>query len=246
MNFSFVLPSRGDYNRLKKMFDSFERTTKYKNKIEFLLAVDTGNTDIIKAIKGCKYSFYIQFYERDKTRDFTNDYYNWLADRTIGDNIITFNDDAWMRTNNWDKKLLNRINEIPTSVYMLDIPDTARVKYNHRFPCFPLISRRAFCTLGFALCPKIKMFPGDQVTTAIYQEANIVFPVRNVLIEHEHSMDYSEGSGKKHMLDIFDEDSDSRKQIDLTEYIYRLLHVSANYRKEPTKIQRIINIIKEK
>ncbi|GAG35948.1 unnamed protein product, partial [marine sediment metagenome] len=52
MNFSFVLPTRGDYTRLKKMFDSFERTTKYKDKIEFLVAVDTGNTEIIKAIEG--------------------------------------------------------------------------------------------------------------------------------------------------------------------------------------------------
>jgi len=229
---------------LRKMFDSFERTTKHKDKIEFLLAVDTGNTEIIKAIEGCKYSYSIKFFERDKTKDFTNDYYNWLADRTIGDNIITFNDDAWMRTNHWDVKLLRKIKEIGKTVYMIDIPDTARIKYKNPFPCFPLISRRAFCTLGFALCPKVRMYPADKVTYEIYKQSNLVTEVRNILIEHEHSMDYS--NGKQHMLDIYLEDQQEQKAIDIGEYIYKLLLVTANESREPSKLKRIMHIIKEK
>lgn len=244
MEFSFILPSSGDYNRLKKMFDSFERTTKHKDKIEFLLAVDTGNTDIIKAIEGKKYNFSIKFFERDKTEDFTNDYYNWLADRTVGKNIITFNDDAWMRTNHWDVKILRKIKQIGKTVYLIDIPDTARIKYQNRFPCFPLVSRRAFCTLGFVLCPKIRMFPADKVTHAIYVEAGIAYQINNVLIEHEHSMDYT--GEKKRMMDIFLKDNPSQRQVDIGDYIHRLLVVSAHDSKEPTKLQRIINIIKEK
>ena len=244
MEFSFVLPTLGDYSRMRKMLDSFERTTRYKDKIEFLIAVDTGNTDIIKAIEGCKYSFSIKFFERDKTNDFTNDYYNWLADRSVGDNIITFNDDAWMRTNHWDVKLLRKIKEIGKSVYLIDIPDTARIKYKNQFPCFPLVSRRAFCTLGFALCPKIRMFPADKVTFEIYRQSGLVREIRNILIEHEHSLDYT--GDKKRMLDIFLEDQESQKAVDIGEYIYKLMLVSANDSKEPSKIQRIINIIKEK
>ena len=224
------------------MLNSFERTTRYRDKIEFLLAVDTGNTDIIKAINGCDYSFDIKFYERPKTKDFTNDYYNWLADRTVGDNIISFNDDAWMRTNHWDKKLLRAIKDLG-SLYLIDIPDTARIEQQNNFPCFPLISRRAFCTLGFILCPKVRMYPADKVTAEIYRHAGLIRPVRNILIEHEHEP--VTDASKKHMLDIFREDQKALQGIDIGEYIYKLLLVAANNNKEPGKLERIINIIKE-
>jgi hypothetical protein len=244
MNFSFVLPTLGEYNRLKKMFDSFERTTKYKDKIEFLLAVDTGNTGFIKTISERKYSFKIQFFERDKTDDFTNGYYNWLADRTVGKNIITFNDDAWMRTNHWDAKILKKIHEIGRTVYFIEIPDTARIKYQNLFPCFPCVSRRAFCTLGFALCPDIRMFPADKVTYAIYRHAGLTYTVNNVLIEHEHELDYT--GSKKRMMDIFLEDNEKQSEVDIGDYIWKLLLVKKNDHGEPSKLQRIINIIKEK
>jgi hypothetical protein len=245
INFSFVLPSIGDYDRLRKMFNSFERTTKCKDKIEFLVAIDTGKTDIVKAIEGCKYSYSIKFFERDKTRDFTNDYYNWLADRSIGDNIITFNDDTWMRTDGWDKKLLRTIRDIGESLYLVDILDTARIKYKNDFPCFPLISRRAFCTLGFVLCPKVKMYPADKATVEIYRQANMEYKSRNILIEHEHIPETDDS--KKHMLDIFEDDKEEQqKGIDIGEYIYKLLQVASNKAKEPSRLQRIMNIIKEK
>lgn len=241
MEFSFVLPTLGNYDRLKKMFDSFERTTKHKDQIEFLLAVDTGNTDIIKAIEGRKYSFSIKFFERDKTDDFTNDYYNWLADRTVGNNIITFNDDAWMRTNHWDKKILRKIKEIGRTIYFIEIPDTARIEYGHNFPCFPCVSRRAFCTLGFVLCPEVKMFPADKVTHSIYRHANVVYIVNNVLIEHEHTF-----NGKERMFEIFNREKEKLSKLDIGPHIQRLVLTVVRDGKPQSKLQRIINIIKEK
>lgn len=243
MNFSIVLPTLGDKERVFKMLDSFERTTKYKKDIEFLIAIDDGKTEIIDLVKNRKYSFSIQFFERPKTKDFTNDYYNWLADRSVGKNIMVFNDDAWMRTNEWDVKILREINESQWSIYCLDIPDTARIKYKHTFPCFPCVSRRAFCTLGFVLCKDIKMYPADKVTFSIYENAQRIIPVRNVMIEHEHVLETDES--KKHMMQNFLEDYKKQSKVDISEYIYKILLAGQSDVRRFGKLKRILNIIKE-
>jgi hypothetical protein len=156
---------------------------------------------------------------------------------------MPFNDDAWMRTNHWDEKILRRVREIKTDVFLLDIPDTARILYANNFPCFPMVSRRAMSTLGFLLCPLVRMYPADMVTTQIYKHCNLVFPVRNVLIEHEHKMDY-EGS-KKALMDIFAEDMAEQKNLDLSEYVFKLMQVVASGLNKESKFKRILNIIRE-
>jgi len=244
LNFSFCLPSRGVKGPVLKMLDSFERTTRWKDKIEFLIAIDEGNKDIIEDIEKQKYSFPVLFFERPKTRDFTNDYYNWLATRSVGKIIAAFNDDAWMRTDRWDEKILRTVSEWGVSVFCLDVPDTARLKYKHTFPCFPFVSRRALCSMGFLLVPEVKMFPADKVTFSIYEHAQRVIPIRDVLIEHEHSMDYS--GEKKFMFDCFKEDREGKEIIDISEYIYKALLVSQSDALRKSKLRRIVNIIKEK
>jgi hypothetical protein len=87
------------------------------------------------------------------------------------------------------------------------------------------------------------MYPADKVTTEIYRNANLVFPVRNILIQHDHIPEGHES--KRHMLDIFLEDQKGQKAVDIGDYIYKLLKTSANNSKDLSKLQRIINIIKE-
>ena len=243
MNFSIVLPSLGDKDRVLKMLNSFERTTKYKDKIEFLIAIDEGKAEIVNIVEHERLSFHIKFFERPKTKDFTNDYYNWLADKSTGKNIMAFNDDAWMRTQDWDIKILRTIKESQWSIYCLDIPDTARIKYKHTFPCFPCVSRRAFCTLGFVLCKDIKMYPADKITFAIYDNAQRVIPIRDVMIEHEHIAETDES--KKHMYESFLEDYRNQESVDISEYIYKILLAGQSDIRRYGKLKRIINIIKE-
>jgi hypothetical protein len=242
MNFSFVLPVRGDREPVIKMLDSFERTTKWKKDIEFLIAIDEGKTDIVGEVEKEDYSFPIMFFERPKTKDFTNTYYNWLATRTTGKIIAAFNDDAWMRTDEWDKKILRTVSSWGITTYCLDVPDTARIKYKNQFPCFPFVSRRAMCSLGFLLIPEVKMYPADKVTFGIYEHSQRVIQIRDVMIEHEHSMDYT--GEKKFMMDCFTEDYDKVKEIDLSQHIYKLLLVSQSDALRKPKLVKILEAIK--
>lgn len=251
MNFSFVLPTRGVKEPLLKMLDAFERTTKWKNKIEVLLAIDEGKTDIIPVVERQKYSYSIKFYERPLTTDFTNDYYNWLANRTVGDHIVAFNDDAWMRVNDWDKKVLGIVRQYPCKIYMVDMIDTARLKYGNQFPCFPCVSRRAFCAMGWLLHYKIPIYPADKITHDVYSRANRVIPIPGVIIEHEH-IPATDNAAKHRMWDLFVKDNLHRKDknaipmLDIGPELHKL-HLAAQS-DMPLKIgkwTRIMNIVRE-
>lgn len=246
MNFSFVLPTLCNKELLRKMLESFERTTKHKDKIEFLLAVDKGKLkSITNWLNKSDYSFDIYIYERKKTEDFTNDYYNFLANRCSGENIIAWNDDAWMRTKDWDEKILREIKSYGWSVYMLDILDTARLKYKNTFPCFPCVSRRAINTLGWLLHKDVPMYPADKITTEVYSEAGRIIPIRNVLIEHEHIVESD--PSKSRMMDIFVKSQKKTPIININEDVIKLLKVASSEKnKKSSKFNRIINILKEK
>lgn len=246
INFSFVLPTLGKKKLLTKFFESLERTTKYKKNIEVYLAVDEGKLEEINSwLMRKNYSFDIYICERPKTKDFTNDYYNFLANRCHGDNIIAFNDDAWMRTHHWDEKILKTIKEYGWSIYMLDIPDTARIKYVHQFPCFPCVSRRAMNTLGFLLHKEVPMYPADQATWLIYYHAKRVIHIRNVLIEHEHVHESDES--KSRMMEIFKESMKDNPIIAYGDYTFQLAVTAGDeMKKRPSKLNRIINILQEK
>lgn len=243
MNFSFILPTLGNENLVRTFLDSLERTTKHKDKIEVFFAIDEGKTDIINVVRNRDYSFDIEFFERPQTEDFTNDYYNFLANKCNGDNIIAFNDDAWMRTQDWDEKLLRTIKEYGWSIYMLDIPDTARIKYQHNFPCFPMVSRRAMNTLGFLLNKDVPMYPADRATFQIYYQAGRVIPIRNVMIEHEHILESDQSKSK--MMEIFRK-SKPQTEVSLANYILKLSKTAASEVRRPSKLKRILNILQEK
>lgn len=244
MNFSFCLPTLGDKDRVRTFLHSLERTTKDKKNIEVLFAIDEGTPEIIDYVASQKYSFSIKWFERPATRDFTNDYYNYLATRSIGKNVIAFNDDAWIRTQYWDAKILRTIKEYGWSIYMLDIPDTARIKYGNNFPCFPCVSRRAMNTLGWLLCKEVPMYPADKITHAVYNEAKRIIPIRNVLVEHEHVIESD--PSKARMMEIFNEFNAKNPKVDIGDYILKLaITASTENNKRQNKFNRILNILKE-
>ncbi len=245
MNFSFCLPTLGNHKLVRTFLDSLERTTHDKKNIEVLFAIDEGKTGIIEYVDSHKYSFAIKWYERPATRDFSNDYYNYLATRSSGNNIIAFNDDAWIRTQDWDKKILRTIREYGWSIYMLDIPDTARIKYKNNFPCFPCVSRRALNTVGWLLCKDVPMYPADLVTCEVYHTIKRIIPIRDVLIEHDHIKETD--PSKSRMMEIFKEDQERKQSagVDITGDVLKLSVAAASENnKRQNKINRIINILK--
>ena len=128
---------------------------------------------------------------------------------------------------------------------MLDIPDTARIKYKNNFPCFPCVSRRALNTVGWLLCKDVPMYPADLVTCEVYHTIKRIIPIRDVLIEHDHIKETD--PSKSRMMEIFKEDQERKQSagVDITGDVLKLSVAAASENnKRQNKINRIINILK--
>jgi glycosyltransferase involved in cell wall biosynthesis len=243
-DFSIVMPTRGEKENVKKMLDAFEATTSRKDAIEILFAIDEGKTEIRDFVQGQGYNYDIYFYERPKTRNFSEDYYNWLSNRSCGRNIWGFNDDAWLMTNGWDDIIRKKIKQSGMTVYLVDTHDSTKKTPANYFCTFPIISRKAKGALGYFLHPRIRMYPADKVLFDIFSTVKKVIDANEVKIQHDHigEMDPS----KSMMIEIFNEDKMlwSKDPLDVRNEIIRLLSEGEKDRK-PSKIKRIINILQE-
>ena len=220
MNFSLILPTRGDEQNLKSFLDSIERTTRDKSNIELLLAIDEGRGDIPHNISKQQYSFSITCYERPKTDHFVRDYYNWLANKSTGNNIWTLNDDAFIVTQDWDEKILEKIGT--RSIYLVDVNDSSKAQYGHTFCHFPIISRRAVNLLGYFFHPRVRMYPADMIIYDFYKKANCIIDANDIYLVHNHI--HESDKSKQKLMDIFEEDKKSwnDNKINMSQEFQRL------------------------
>ena len=160
MNFSLVLPTRGNISGLVDFINSFIDTAKYKDKIEFLIAPDIDDPELPK-IKEAVKNYPVRVYETHPTDYFARDYFNWLAFKSKGKNVWNLNDDVVMETQDWDKIILDKIGD--REIYLVDIWDSTHEHGGTSFPRFSLISRKAIDTVGFFLFPQVRIHPADKI-----------------------------------------------------------------------------------
>ena len=242
--FSIILPTRGQPGYVKKFLDSIERTTSNKDSIEILFAIDEGQRDICGFVEKQFYSFDIQFFERPKTNNFSVDYYNWLADRSNGENIWVLNDDAWIMSHGWDITILSKIKEHKWPVYLVDTHDSTKANPGNYFCTFPMISRKAFELLGYVLHPRVRMFPADKVAFDLFKMVDRIIDANDVWIQHDHITEAD--PSKSRMMKIFKEDQELWKECPIklkVDAIKLLQHKGDDYRE--SKIKRIIKILQE-
>ena len=244
MEFSLITPTLGDRVKVKRFLDSIERTAKKKNGIEVLFAVDEGTTEIQKFVSMQGYSFDVKFYERPVTDNFSDDYYNWLANRSSGRYIWACNDDIWFNTQNWDEKIRKKVIDSGWSIFLVDTKETSRKVINKGFCCFPLISRKALIEIGFLFYPQVRVYPADKAVYMLFEKVGRIIDAQDIVI---NSVYVSEDSDSRRWK-IYNEDVKSGAlSIDMTREVLKLLHAGKNDPgpKRASKITRIINIIKE-
>jgi len=244
MKFSIIMPTRGDEKNVEKLLDSIERNTRDKKSIEVLFAIDEGERSIINFVDGKKYSFRVEFFERPKTDNFSKDYYNWLANKSCGENIWVLNDDAWIITNDWDAIILKKIKEHRWDTYLVDTHDSTKINPGNYFCTFPMISRKACGLLGYTLHPRVRIFPADKVAFDTFKAIDRIIDANEILIQHDHIVEADKSKSK--MMKIFEEDKEiwAKEPIDLRNDIVRLLKYAGQNYKE-SKLTRIIKILQE-
>jgi len=235
IDFSLILPTRGRVIYFKRLLDSIERTTSKKDKIEVLICVDNDDEKTIEFLKDISQGYSLKFFVRDRQEDMTNGYYNWLAHRTVGNNIMAVNDDAWFKTQGWDDIIRSKIKKSRWSIYLVDVFDDQRnINNNWNFPSFPMISRKGMNVLGFFFLPHFRGWYADQLLCRVYKDIGRIISALEVNLGH----DRIEDECRKKMESLWKEDAGTGRAVNIGGHCKELLK-AGQHDKGPSKLGRI-------
>jgi len=183
MRYSLLCPTRHRVHAIRRLLESLVFTTNCKQDFEILFAIDTDDKETKDffdlSLSTNQYSdLNIRPLYRERSEFLNRDYYNWMASQAKGDFYWAIGDDVVFQVINWDIHIINHLNK-----YLENKPDKivcAGIKDNTpkpkptlpQFPCFPLISKEAFKTLGFLLHPNIPTWGADYLIYLLYTQAN--------------------------------------------------------------------------
>jgi hypothetical protein len=128
--------------------------------------------------------------------------------------------------------------------YLVDTNDSTKTRPLGDFCRFPLISRVGVGITSYLLHPKIRIYPADKIAFDIYATARCVVQAHEVEIQHDHI--HESDASKDKMMEIFREDM-KNGPLDVNKEVIGLLRqAKTDLTKKPSKLRRIIAIIKEK
>jgi glycosyltransferase involved in cell wall biosynthesis len=185
--FSIIFPTRNNITELVKALSSIESKTVDKDGLEVLLAVDD---DDVTDYDGLKYGYDLIIHRVKRSKNFSDDYFNFLASKSVGKNIWVFSDDVTIETKNWDDIAMSKAGD--KKIYMLDTFDSTRYFACGNQACFPIISRGAYNALGWIFYPKVRMYPSDRILYDIYKRARVIIPCQEVKLFHDRKIDKPE------------------------------------------------------
>jgi len=132
MNISILLPTRKRLPLLKRAVESLINNAREPEKLQFLFAVDKDDLETFQYLKNSKYPNQIALQFNPIGYENLHKYNNTLAGYANGKWIMFFNDDAIMKTKNWDEKIMDFEDEF----CLLRFREQTNHPYSI-FPCFP-------------------------------------------------------------------------------------------------------------
>lgn len=157
MRVSVLLPSRGRPASLRASIQSLRDMATDPREVEVLVGWDTDDpiTGQVARRGGKTGLVGVEFPERHGYHQLHR-YVNVLAERSAGDWLLLWNDDATMTTRGWDEWLGRYPAALP---WVLSLASTG---YGHALCCFPAVSRALYTTLGhLSLSPHIDTWLQD-------------------------------------------------------------------------------------
>jgi len=147
MKISILLPTRGRFELFKNSVESLLNTCNDTSNFEILLAMDSDDVDTV-----CKTEEYIKF--KNNIRLFLNErqhylnlnnYYDRLSEKSIGNSLFLWNDDAIMESSGWDDIIINEHEK-----FCVISPKVSNMEYywDKQGVLFPIIPRKWFELTG--------------------------------------------------------------------------------------------------
>jgi len=222
MKFSFVFPTRGRLEGLKKTLDSIAETTHNLNNVQVLIAVDEDEKDLYKICSTPALEVLVC-----KRQDGFSSYFNKLLPLVKGDAVWVWGDDNIIVTQNWDRIIEKAVKKTgwdvwygtPTTFYITDdnrIAASTNPVTKKMFCCFPLISRKACEGLGYIITPKLRYWGADLYMDMLFNRVGRIIPMETLV--KVRSKKSSEADNPERMK-IYQDDLDrmiANKEAELT------------------------------
>jgi hypothetical protein len=144
---SILLPTRGRFATFKKSVESLLDTCNDVNNFEILLAMDNDDKDTVCETKEyikSKENIRLFSYERQHYLNLNN-YYDKLSEKSIGDSLFLWNDDAIMESIGWDDIIIKEHDK-----FCVISPKVTNMEHywNTQGVLFPIIPRKWFDLTG--------------------------------------------------------------------------------------------------
>ena len=138
---SVLIPTRGRFDAFSRSINSLYHNSSDVSNFEILIAMDDDDIENIERVRQIlKPNMKLYIYERQYYRGLHN-YYNDLSNKSIGESLFLWNDDALMSSKNWDIEIIDNHKKgfsvlNPMVDTMMDVWD------NEGWVLFPIIPRK--------------------------------------------------------------------------------------------------------
>lgn len=188
-NFSITLNSRGRVTFLGNLIQNIEQTTKFLDKIEILIRIDSDDTESVNFSKQVRKP-YVKFFIEDRPVSL-NKCLTFLANQANAEYIFQINDDIKILTQDWDEIVLKKIkeykdlNNIKDGVIYLAAEDNSIDKpAGAKYASFPIISKEAMEVIGIWNYEEFVGLGGDSSIYRVYEAINRVIFAPEIKIDH--------------------------------------------------------------
>lgn len=177
---SILMPTRGRFDSFLKSINSLYDNSSDVNNFEVLIAMDNDDIENIEKVhRILKPNMKLFIYERQFYKGLQN-YYNDLSNKSVGDSLFLWNDDALMNSKNWDLEIINNHKNgfcvlNPMVDTMMDVWD------KEGWVLFPIIPRKWLEITGcWSLVPACDSWVGS-----IAARLGVVKNIPNVVVTHD-------------------------------------------------------------
>lgn len=241
VNVLTICPSRGRPEVLRNMIRSFQETSSPGNKLLVYLNDDDLKLPEYAGLLPLQVGGRIDI----GPRKFIAEVYNQYA--TGFEYYAPINDDHFFITPQWDKKLIDILEEKGNGwgIAMADDKLTDWDKFLHPSGC--IVSGKMVETLGYMIYPKIQHIGIDVMLMRLCKGIDRLFPTRDVVIEHRHWINgkrtiddnykwvygdaqqaYGNAAVKEYLFQQYEKDVEKIKQAMRDEFINSELGVGAD------------------
>jgi hypothetical protein len=194
---SILLPTRKRFDMCVKSIDSLLNNCSSELNFEILIALDNDDIETSDKLKNHyvnKSNIRFFYFERQYYRGLHN-YYNELCINSLGESLVLWNDDALMKSKNWDLEIINNHKNF---VVLNPKVDTMEHYWRTQGVLFPIIPKK-----WINITEKMSHVPScDSWIDVISKRLGILTPLETVVISHERP-DVVGGNRDETFLDGF-------------------------------------------